>query len=155
MALRLPAPWVRYVLTLLAGFVLGAALSTDTKPRSLLNVENCHGTCGRTSDIAGYLASIGIQKFPSATPLLVKESDTCVAIRHPYAPQHYHFVFFPKRDIRNIGDISVGDEKYVLGCLAMIGSMIREKKMDSYRMYSNGPLEQDITYLHFHLVSDQ
>ena len=154
MALKFAAPWVHYAAILLVGFILGASLSTDTKPRSLLSVGDCHATCARFSDIAGYLASIGIQKFPSAVPLVVKESDTCIAIRHPYSPQHYHFVFFPKRDIRNIGDISAGDEKYVLGCLAMIGSMIREKKMDSYRVYSNGPLEQEITYLHFHLVSD-
>jgi hypothetical protein len=144
----------RYAAALLIGIGVGAALFSDTRPRSLLSVADCRSTCAKLSDIAGMAASIGIRKFPSATPLLIKESDTCVAIRHPSSPHRYHYVFFPRRDIRNIGDIAIGDEPYVMGCLAMLGGVVAEQGLHSYRMYSNGPVEQDITYLHFHLVSD-
>lgn len=146
--------WGRYVAMLLVGVGLGAWLFADTKPRSLLHVSDCQSTCGRMSDVFGLVASVGIQKFPFLLPFSMQESDTCVVIRHPFSPHRYHFVFFPKRDIRNVGDISPGDEPYVMGCFAMIGGVIAEHKLRSYRMYSNGPIEQDITYLHFHLVSD-
>ena len=145
---------VRYSAALLVGLAIGAWLFSDTQPRSLLHVGHCETTCTRLNDIAGLVASIGIQKFPSLVPYVVKESDTCIAIRHPFSPHRYHFVLFPKRDIRNVGDISSGDTPYVMGCMAMIRSLITENRLVSYRMYSNGPVEQDITYLHFHLVSD-
>lgn len=151
---RLPRPWARYLIVLLVGVGLGAWLFSDSQPRSLLRVGSCGPTCAHPSDLAGLAASIGIQKFPAAVPFLVQQSDTCVAIRHPFSPHRYHFVFFPKRDIRNIGDIAAGDEPYVMGCLAMMGNIIAAHGLTSYRMYSNGPLEQDITYLHFHVVSD-
>ena len=48
--------------------------------------------------------------------------------------------------------IAAGDEPYVMGCLAMLGKLVREHRLTSYRVYSNGPAEQDIAYLHFHLV---
>src|SRR5690242_16380094 len=93
--------WGRYVAMLLVGIGLGAWLFTDTKPRSLINIRDCRSTCTRISDIAGLVTSVGIHKFPSLVPFSVKESDTCVAIRHPFSPHRYHFVFFPKRDIRS------------------------------------------------------
>jgi hypothetical protein len=147
-------PWLQNTLILATGIGVGGWLFADSQPRSLLNVVKCDTTCLRLSDVAGLAASIGIQKFPEAIPLLVAQSDTCVAIRHPYSPHVHHYVFFPRRDIRNIGTLAQGDERYVMGCMALMGRVIQDRHLDSYRMYSNGPLQQDITYLHFHLVSD-
>jgi hypothetical protein len=146
--------WLRNSLILVAGIGVGGWLFADTQPRSLLNVAKCDAACLRLSDVAGLVASIGIQKFPAATPFLVAQSNTCVAIRHPYSPHLHHYVFFPRRDIRNIGTLAQGDESYVMGCLALMGRVIADRHLESYRMYSNGPLKQDIAYLHFHLVSD-
>ncbi|RTL50119.1 MAG: hypothetical protein EKK46_13875 [Rhodocyclaceae bacterium] len=149
------ATWGRQAVVLGFGILVGGWLFDDTQPRSLLKIGNaCGATCARFSDIAGLAASVGIQHIPQAMPLAVKENATCIAIRHPYSPHRYHFVFFPKRDIRNVGDIAAGDEPFVMGCLALMRMLITEHGLVSYRMYSNGPLEQDITYLHFHLVSD-
>lgn len=145
--------WLRSSLVLATGIGIGAWLFADTQPRSLLNVVKCDVTCLRMSDVAGLVASIGIQKFPAAIPLLIAQSDTCVAIRHPYSPFRHHYVFFPRRDIRNIGTLAEGDERYVMGCMALMGSVIADRHLESYRMHSNGPLQQDISYLHFHLVS--
>lgn len=146
--------WLRNILFLLVGVGIGGWLFADTKPRSALNIPKCDTTCMRISDVAGLVASVGVQKFPSAVPLLVGQNESCVAIRHPTSPHRFHFVFFPRRDIRNIGDISQGDERYVMGCMALMRTLITENHLISYRMYSNGPMEQDITYLHFHLVAD-
>ena len=150
-------PRIKFVFALtaaaFAGLQAGAYLFSDTQPRSYLAVGRCDRTCSGANDLRGMLTSVGIQRVPKGVPLVVKESDQCIAIRHPYSPQRLHFVFFPKRDIFNIGEIASGDEPYVMGCLAMLGELAREHKMTSYRVYSNGPVEQDITYLHFHLVS--
>ena len=100
------------------------------------------------------MASVGILKMPTAVPLLEQESGKSIAIRFPFSPHRYHFVIFPKRDIRNIGELSPEDQPYVIDSLALIGDLIRKYNLKSYRVYSNGPVEQDITYLHFHLVSD-
>jgi hypothetical protein len=146
--------WLRNILILATGIGVGAWLFADTQPRSLLNVVKCDVTCMRLSDVAGLAASVGIQKFPAATPLLLAQSDTCVAIRHPSSPHLHHYVFFPRRDIRNIGTLAKGDEPFVMGCMALMGRVIAERHLEAYRMHSNGPLQQDISYLHFHLVAD-
>jgi aprataxin len=99
------------------------------------------------------LASAGIQKAPSALPMVVKETDRCIAIEHPFPKTRFHFVVFPKKDIKNIADISVDDQEYVLDCLAVIRSLVNENGLWNYRVITNGPGSQDVTYLHFHLVS--
>ena len=145
--------WGGCLVALLLGLGAGAWLFADTQPRSLLNIGGCGETCLRPSDVLGLAASIGIQKFPGAVPYEVRQSDACVAIRSPFSPHRFHYVFSPRRDIRNIGDLSVGDEPYVMGCLAMMRSIIAERGLKSCRRCSNGPLEQDIAYLYFPLVS--
>jgi hypothetical protein len=141
-------------LAALAGFVAGGYAFEQSQPRSLLGVGRCAQNCYRMSDIAGLAASVGIQRIPRGVPFVVDESDQCVAVRHPFSPHRLHFVMFPKRDIRNAGDIAPGDEPYVMGCFAMLGKLVAQYHMKSYRVYSNGPLEQDVSYLHFHLVAD-
>lgn len=62
-------------------------------------------------------------------------------------------MFFPKRDIKNIADITADDQPYVFACFSLIRSMVDENRLRDYRVFTNGPGVQDITYLHFHLVS--
>ena len=99
------------------------------------------------------LTSVGIRRADGVLPIVVKESDRCLAIRHPHPVAKLHYVFFPKKDIKNISDIAVDDQPYVFDCFAMIREMVTENKLRDYRVFTNGPGVQDITYLHFHLVS--
>jgi diadenosine tetraphosphate (Ap4A) HIT family hydrolase len=62
-------------------------------------------------------------------------------------------VFFPKRDIRDIADLTPDDTPYVMDCFAIIRSIVNDESLSDYRVYTNGPGEQDISYLHFHLVA--
>jgi diadenosine tetraphosphate (Ap4A) HIT family hydrolase len=89
---------------------------------------------------------------PGATPRLVRETDKCIAIEHPFPQASKHFVLFPKRDVKNITDVSVDDGLYVLGCLDLMRILVAERKMTNYQVLTNGPGLQLITYLHFHLT---
>jgi diadenosine tetraphosphate (Ap4A) HIT family hydrolase len=139
-------------LTLLGGIAVGGYLFSDSQPRSFLALSNCV-SCYRPNDLAGLLASAGIQKAAGAIPLVVKETDRCVAIEHPFHKAKFHFVVFPKKDIKDIAHISVDDQQYVLDCLAVVRSLVVENDLRAYRVETNGPGLQDVTYLHFHLIS--
>jgi diadenosine tetraphosphate (Ap4A) HIT family hydrolase len=137
-----------------AGFGLGGYLFSDSKPRSFLSLSNCD-SCYRPNDLAGLLASAGIQRAGVALPFVVKETERCLAIKHPFRKMRFHFVVFPKKDIKSIADISVDDQQHVLDCLAVIRALVSENGLQSYRVETNGPGLQHVTYLHFHLVSKE
>jgi len=124
----------------------------NTQPRSWMNADSCADRCYRPSDVAGLLASAGIVNVPKLVPAIERESDKCLAVPYPASGRKLHLVFFPKRDIRDIADLSAGDLPYVQDCLTLIGQVIRERELWDYRVYTNGPGEQEVSYLHFHLI---
>ncbi len=134
------------------GVVAGGYLFSDTQVRSALALHRCESRCYKPSELAGLVASLGIQRFPALIPLVVRETDRCIAIRHPTDKAGPHFVAFPKRDIRNLTSLTADDEPYVMDCFAVLRSIVDEQRMGRYRVYTNGPDTQKITYLHFHLV---
>jgi diadenosine tetraphosphate (Ap4A) HIT family hydrolase len=136
------------------GVLAGGYLFAGSQPRSFLALADCGKTCYKKKDLAGLLASVGINRADSVVPLVVRETDRCIAIYHPRPLARLHYVFFPKKDIKNIADIAIDDQPYVLDCLALIRAVISDKGLrGDYRVYTNGPDLQDVTYLHFHLVS--
>lgn len=134
------------------GIVAGGYLFADAQPRSFLAVADCRDTCYRPNELAGLLASAGIRRAGAALPLVAKETDRCIAIRHPFADGENHYVIFPKKDIRDIADVTPDDQPYVLDCLGVIRSLVQARGLRNYRVYTNGPDQQDVNYLHFHLV---
>jgi hypothetical protein len=146
--------WVGIAAIFLAGIVLGGYLFADTQPRSLLALGQCQHRCLRPSELAGLIASAGIQRADVFVPGKVRETDRCVAIRHPTDDARLHFVVFPKRDIRNLTTLGPDDVPYLLDCLAVMRSIVEEQHMNRYRIYTNGPDLQEITYLHLHLVNE-
>jgi histidine triad (HIT) family protein len=139
-------------LVFLAGIGAGGYLFSDSQPRSFLALANC-GTCYRANDLAGLIASVGIARASIALPRVVKETDRCVAIEHPFPEAKVHFVVFPKKDMRSIADISIDDQPYLFNCLAVIRALVLESGLRDYRVETNGPGLQKVTYLHFHVVS--
>jgi histidine triad (HIT) family protein len=135
-----------------AGIVVGGYLFSASQPRSFLALSQCDG-CYRSNDLAGLLASVGIQRARAALPLVVKETDRCMAIEHPFPQARRHFVVFPKKDVKSIADVSVDDERYVLDCLAVIRALVVEHRLRKYRVVTNGPGLQTVTYLHLHLLA--
>jgi hypothetical protein len=136
----------------LVGLSIGARAFMNTQPRAWLNITSCGGRCYRPNDLAGLIASAAIVNAPGFVPRVLRESDKCLAVPYPRGGRNLHLVFFPKRDIRDIADLTADDEPYVMDCFALIRTIVNEQNLSDYRVYTNGPGEQDISYLHFHLI---
>lgn len=146
---------ITYALLLFAiGVVCGGYLFSESVPRSFLAVGSCEDRCYKLNDIAGLVMSAAILRAPFLIPGIVLESDTCLAIRHPMPHTRIHYVLFPKHDTRSITTLTPADSPFVLGCFALVRTLVLRDKMQAYRLYTNGPGYQEITYLHFHLIAD-
>jgi hypothetical protein len=140
-------------LLLLLGLILGAYLFSGVQPRSLLALTDCGSSCYRLNDLAGLLGSAAIQHTPGLLPKVAKETERCISIDHPFPEGKMHFVIFPKRDVKDIADLSVEDGPFILECFAHVHALVSEHKLRAYRVYTNGPAFQHATFLHFHLVA--
>lgn len=137
----------------LIGVVLGGYLFSDTRPRSFLAVTKCEGTCFQRNELLGLLTSVGIQRFPALIPSVVKESDRTIVIEHPAPEARLHYVVIPKRDIKNIAALSDADRDSLVDVFNVVRDIVKEKNLVDYRVVTNGPGYQGVTYLHFHLIA--
>jgi hypothetical protein len=131
----------------IVGLVLGAWLFRDVQPRHPIAARRPNSPASY-EEVLGYFGSAAMQRAPGVIPGVVMETDKSIALRMSAR----HFVLVPKRDIRDIGTLAQGDEPYVMDALAMIGRLARQEKIAHYQVKTNGPLEQTVRYLHFHLV---
>lgn len=137
----------------MAGFTIGGYLLSDTQPRSFLAISKCNN-CWDLNEVAGLLLSVGIAKTPGFIPNVAKETQYNIAIRHPFPRARIHFVILPKKDIKDISDITEQDQPYISDAIRLIGELAREYKLKNYRLSTNGQGHQSARYLHFHLVSE-
>jgi len=135
----------------LLGTCTGGVLFNKAQPRSFLALVPCE-RCLRPNELAGLLTSAAIELRPGVLPNVLAETDRCVAIQHPWAQKRFHWVLFPKRDIRDIADLTAEDAPYVLDCLNVMRTLLQREHITRYRMYTNGPEWQDVRYLHLHVV---
>jgi histidine triad (HIT) family protein len=135
------------------GLILGGYLFAGVQPRSFLALNQCGSSCYGANDLAGLLGAIGVLRAPGLLPGVVKETERCITIKHPFPDARIHFVSVPKRDVKNIASLSVEDGPYVLECFAHVQALVAEHGLSAYRVLTNGPGRQGVTYLHFHLVS--
>jgi len=135
---------------LVLGVAVGGFLFSKSIPRSFLAIGECGSSCYRPSDLAGLVASAGIQRMPGAIPGVIAESDQCIVIKHPKPEARIHFVLFPKHDVKNIGAMTAEDQSSVMGCFALVGHLASASHAQNYRLVTNGPALQHVTYLHFH-----
>jgi len=133
------------------GVVIGGNLFSRSQPRSFIALTRCEN-CLSIADLAGLLGSVGIQKFPGRIPLAEVETDRTVAMRLPES-HGVHYVIIPKKDLKDVGDISEANAAYVTDAYLVARRLIERDRLSNYRLYTNGPGIQNATYLHFHLVS--
>lgn len=135
---------------LAVGVILGGYLFSDTRARSFLALKRCEGTCLQANELLGLAASVGVQRFSGLAPSVVKETDKTIVIEHPSPQARIHYLIIPKKDMKNIADLSDRDNDYLLDAFKVAGEIIREKNLTNYRLTTNGPGYQTATYLHFH-----
>jgi histidine triad (HIT) family protein len=140
--------------SLVVGVILGGYLFSDTRPRSFLALNRCDGTCLQANELLGLAASVGVQKFSALVPSVVKETDKTIVINHPSPQARLHYLVIPKKDLKNIAEFSDADAEYLLDALKVAGVIIRENNLTNYRLTTNGPGYQGVTYLHFHLTAN-
>lgn len=138
---------------LLVGIAIGGYLFAKSQPRSVIALNRCED-CLTPRDLAGLLASAGVQRLGGRLPFVVLETRLSVVLRYPFQKGR-HYVIVPKKDIKNIGQIGPGDAPYVMDVFAVARQLIERDHLRKYRFYANGPREQSVTYLHFHLISSE
>ena len=138
---------------LLVGVVLGGYLFSDSRPRSFLALNKCEGNCMQANELVGLVASVGIQKFSVLVPSVIRETDKTIVIEHPSPHSRIHYVVLPKRDIKNLGELSDSDAEYLVDSFRVMTELVREKNLTDYQAMTNGPGYQGVTYLHFHLTA--
>jgi diadenosine tetraphosphate (Ap4A) HIT family hydrolase len=139
---------------IVSSFILGAYLFADTQPRSFVSLKECRTGCLSQKELAGLVASVGIQKVSGIIPSPIFESDKIVVVHYPTPTTSFHEVIFPKRDIRDISQLTDNDKEYVWEMMEYIGQAIRDNKLVRYKIVSNGVDFQQMTYLHFHLTGE-
>lgn len=140
---------------LLVGVAIGAYLFRDTQPRSFLAIDRCKNNCLSRKELLGLLGSVGVQRAGWTIPNVVFETELSVAIAHPLPTAPIHYVIIPKKDIRNIGELSPDDQRYVIDAYAVAQKLIEREKLEKYKFSTLGPGWQDVTYLHFHLTAEK
>jgi|SRR6267142_3640481 len=140
--------------TLVIGVILGGYLFADTRPRSFLALNKCEGTCLQANELLGLLTSVGIQRFPGLVPSVIKETDKTIVIEHPSPQARIHYLVIPKKDFKNIADLSDADSTYLIDAFKVVSEIVKEQNLTDYRLTTNGPGYQGVTYLHFHLTAN-
>lgn len=143
---------VLVLLSICVGIVMGGYLFSRSQPRSFLSINRCQ-KCLSLADLLGLVASVGIQRFPGLIPSVVFETDKTIVIKQPFSKGRIRYFIIPKKDIKDIGQISEADTQYLTDVFLVARRIIEEEKLSSYRLFTNGPGFQDVSYLHFQLVA--
>lgn len=154
-----PKPRVSAVIWLVLGLgvgaILGASVFRTVEPRTLLAWNACkEASCLRMNEVTGLAAAVGIKYAPDLLPLVVRETPYSIAIRHPLPEARVHYVIVPKKDIKNIGELSDDDKVYLLDAFAVMQDLIKTDHLKTYFTRTSGPGYQDVAYLHFHLMAE-
>ena len=152
-----PTTLLAICLIFAAGFGCGAATFIRTQARPLPPVRECRSPeeCLTDKQVLGLVASAGLHLAPGLLPHIVAQSRVCVGIDSPRKDAPVDLVFFPRRDVRNVLDIDPEDEPYVMGCFALMRQVADQRGLRDWRVMTNGPGQQDIAYLHFHLMQGE
>ena len=142
----------------IAVFALGVALGgwffAGTKWRPFL-VPAGAGRGLDAEELRGLIGSIAVRRVPQVLPDVVMTTKYSIAFVSPWPEAKTHFVIVPRRDIKDLSDLRRGDEPYVIDAMAVAGRLARERGLRHWQLFTRGPEEQAVRYLHFHLISNE
>ena len=143
-------PYTSTLITFTAGFLVGGLFLYNAKTRPLLRLFKCSNYLSK-SEIAGLFASVLVQTVPRLIPKIIAETDKTIVFEHPWPKHEIHYMFVPKKDIRDIGELTDEDKEYLIDLFSTVTATINKTGIRDYSLWTNGPGRQDVTYLHFHL----
>lgn len=142
------------VLVFALGGVAGGWLFAGTRWRPLLETKRQEKRIDQ-AELLGMLGSIAVRRMPGVLPQVVMTTPRTVAFVAPRPEARTHFVIVPRRDIKDIADLRAGDEPYLVDAFAVAGALARQHGLKRWRVFTRGPDEQAVRYLHFHFVSSE
>ena len=81
------------------------------------------------------------------------ETDKTIVIDQSSPGTRIHYLIIPKKDIKNIAEASEDDKEYLMDAFRVASNIVKEQRLQEYRLTTNGPSYQTATYLHFHLTA--
>jgi histidine triad (HIT) family protein len=147
--------YILLVSVFILGILIGAIFFHDTKSRNIIPYVTCKSDCFTEDEIVGLITSVLVQKIPVILPQVVAETDKAIAIKSPVPQSPIHYVIFPKKDIKNIAEVSEEDNEYLNDIYAIISELVDRDNLVNYQVITNGPGYQHTNYLHFHLKSEK
>lgn len=142
------------LLTFLIGFFAGAYLFQDTKSRPIFNLQPCKTNCYTQQEVLGLVTSVIILKTPDFIPEVVLETNKAIAITNPVPESPIHYLIFPKKDIKNIAEVTSDDQEYLTDMFSIISKLVEKDNLEKYQVITNGPGYQHTSFLHFHLRAE-
>ena len=143
------------LLCLAIGFLLGAAAIHRPIPNAPLELPPARHPWN-PKDVLGLIGSLGIRELAGhldAVPSVVMETDRTFVIELPPDWRHHvHYVLVPKKDIRDVGQISAEDQPYLTDVFLTARVLAEKEHLYGYRLYTNDRALQSVSYLHFHLI---
>lgn len=149
----------KIILTFISGIVLGLLIGgylfTGVQQRSVFALVHCQSECLSPNDLTGLLMSVDLQKVGVVPLPIVFESNKIVVVQYPKtADWDFHEVIIPKKDIKDITQVTPADEPYLEEVYTYVAQTVAANHLTKYKLITNGPGYQEGTYLHFHLVAD-
>ena len=136
------------------GILAGAALIHRPIPNAPLELPPARHIWN-PKDVLGLVGSLGIRAMAGhleSIPGVVLETDRTFAIELPARWGRVHFVLVPKKDIRDIGQVSAEDQAYLTDAFLVARHLAEKEGLRSYRLYTNDRHLQSVAYMHFHLI---
>jgi histidine triad (HIT) family protein len=137
-----------------AGFLVGAAAIHRPMPNAPLELPPARSPWN-SKDALGLIGSAGIRTLAGhlvTVPLVVLETDRTFALKIPTTEPKRHFVVVPKKDIRDISQVSADDGAYLIDAFLTARHLVEKEGLREYRIYTNGQGLQSVGYLHFHVI---
>ena len=143
-----------FLLTFVIGFLLGAAAIHRPIPGAPVELPPARHPWA-PKDILGLVGSLGIRGLAGhleSIPAVKMETDRTFAIAAQAPQGRVHYVLVPKKDIRDLGQISAEDQAYLTDVFLVARRLAEKEGLKGYRLYTNDRKLQSVAYLHFHLV---
>jgi histidine triad (HIT) family protein len=99
-----------------------------------------------------------LANFSFALPVKrLRETDTLMAFFHPTPSHKLHILIVPKMRYETVFDIPPGGDGFTDDLFETVKYLIKQFDLESgsYRLILNGGDYQEISHLHFHLISDE
>jgi histidine triad (HIT) family protein len=86
----------------------------------------------------------------------LRETRTLLAFHHPQPSYPVHIVLAPKKAIASLMRLEAQDAEFLIDLFATVQSLVAEFNLEErgYRLIVNGGANQEVTQLHFHLISE-